>query len=86
MAAPCGPSSRPAKCLHMPTHSLGTDSKTLTIKDLYVSPALDRKAIFAVRGGNADHPNGASQRDLQSVLAAANAGNGIIGGIGPIII
>ena len=60
--------------------------KALTIKDLSVSTDLDRKAMSAVRGGNADQANGASQLNLQNMLAAANVGNGIVGGFGPIII
>ena len=60
--------------------------KTLTIKDLSVSTELDRKAMSAVRGGNGDQANGGSQLNLQSMLAAANVGNGIVGGFGPIII
>lgn len=59
---------------------------TLTIKDLSLSKELDRQGLSAVRGGQADQANGASQLNLQSMLAAANVGNGIVGGFGPIII
>lgn len=59
---------------------------SLIIQDLALAKALDRKALAAVRGGNANQANGASQLNLQSMLAAANVGNGIVGGFGPIII
>ena len=60
---------------------------TLTIGDLSASKELDGKAMCAVRGGNADQANGTSQLNLQSMLAAANVGNGlVVGANSPVII
>ena len=60
---------------------------TLTITDLSASKQLDRKAMSAVHGGNADQANGTSQLNLQSILAAANVGNGlVVGANSPVII
>ena len=60
---------------------------TLTIADLSASLELDRKAMTAVRGGDANQANGTSQLNLQSMLAAANVGNGmIVGANSPVII
>jgi hypothetical protein len=60
---------------------------TLSITDLPVSKELDCKAMSAVRGGTADQAIGTSQLNLQSMLAAANVGNGlIVGANSPVII
>jgi hypothetical protein len=60
---------------------------TLTISDLSASKELDGKAMSAVRGGNADQAIGTSQLNLQSMLAAANVGNGlVVGANSPVII
>jgi hypothetical protein len=60
---------------------------TLSITDLSVSKELDRKALSAVRGGTADQAIGTSQLNLQSMLAAANVGNGmVVGANSPVII
>jgi len=60
---------------------------TLTITDLSVTKELDGKAMSTVRGGTDDQAVGTSQLNLQSMLAAANVGNGIVGGMNsPIII
>ena len=60
---------------------------TLMISDLSVSKELDGKAMSAVRGGEANQANGTSQLNLQSMLAAANVGNGmIVGANSPVII
>jgi hypothetical protein len=60
---------------------------TLTISDLSASKELDRKAMSAVRGGTSDQAIGTSQLNLQSMLAAANVGNGlIVGANSPVII
>jgi len=60
---------------------------TLTISDLSASKELDGKAMSAVRGGTADQANGTSQLNLQSMLAAANVGNGmVVGANSPVII
>jgi hypothetical protein len=62
-------------------------TSTLSISDLSTSKELDRKALSAVRGGNADQANGTSQLNLQSMLAAANVGNGlVVGANSPVII
>jgi len=62
-------------------------TSTLTISDLSASKELDGKAMSAVRGGTADQANGTSQLNLQSMLAAANVGNGlIVGANSPVII
>ena len=60
---------------------------TLTLSDLSTRKELDRKAMSAVRGGNANQANGTSQLNLQSMLAAANVGNGlVVGANSPVII
>jgi len=62
-------------------------TSTLSISDLSTSKELDRKALSNVRGGNADQANGTSQLNLQSMLAAANVGNGlVVGANSPVII
>ena len=62
-------------------------TSTLSISDLSASEELDRQALSAVRGGNADQANGTSQLNLQSMLAAANVGNGlVVGANSPVII
>ena len=50
--------------------------QTLMIQDLTASIELDRKAMTAVRGGADDQAIGTSQANAQSMLAAANVGNG----------
>lgn len=60
---------------------------TLTISDLSASKELDVKAMSAVRGGADDQAIGTSQLNLQSMLAAANVGNGmVVGANSPVII
>jgi hypothetical protein len=60
---------------------------TLTINNLSASKELDRAALCAVRGGLSDQANGTSQLNLQSMLAAANVGNGmVVGANSPVII
>jgi len=60
---------------------------TLTIKDLSASLELDGKAMSAVHGGTSDQAIGTSQLNLQSMLAAANVGNGmVVGANSPVII
>ena len=60
---------------------------TLTISDLPIRKELDGKALCAVRGGQADQANGTSQLNLQTMLAAANVGNGlVVGANSPVII
>ena len=60
---------------------------TLKISDLSASKELDGKAMSAVRGGADDQAIGTSQLNLQSMLAAANVGNGlIVGANSPVII
>ncbi|WP_427914729.1 hypothetical protein ACPWT1_07390 [Ramlibacter sp. MMS24-I3-19] len=49
---------------------------SLTIHDLPASIELDRKAMTAVRGGADDQAVGTSQSNVQSMVAAANVGNG----------
>jgi hypothetical protein len=62
-------------------------TSTLTISDLSASRELDSKAMSAVRGGVGDQANGTGQMNLQSMLAAANVGNGlIVGANSPVII
>jgi hypothetical protein len=62
-------------------------TSTLTLSDLSASKELDRAAMSAVRGGNADQANGTSQLNLQNMLAAANVGNGlVVGANSPVII
>ena len=61
--------------------------KSLHISDLSVSNELDRKAMTAVRGGADDQAIGTSQLNLQSMMAAANVGNGmVVGANSPVII
>ena len=50
--------------------------QTLMIQDLSANIELDRKAMTAVRGGADDQAIGASQVNGQSMVAAANIGNG----------
>jgi len=60
---------------------------TLIISDLSASKELDVKAMSAVRGGTDDQAIGTSQLNLQSMLAAANVGNGmVVGANSPVII
>ena len=60
---------------------------TLKISDLSASKELDGKAMSAVRGGADDQAIGTSQLNLQSMLAAANVGNGlVVGANSPVII
>ncbi|MBA2962065.1 MULTISPECIES: hypothetical protein [Ramlibacter] len=60
---------------------------TLHISDLSSSKELDGKAMAAVRGGADDQAIGTSQLNLQSMLAAANVGNGmVVGANSPVII
>jgi hypothetical protein len=49
---------------------------TLMIQDLSASIELDRKAMTAVRGGQDNQAIGTSQANVQSMVAAANIGNG----------
>ena len=59
----------------------------LHITDLSTSKELDAKAMQAVRGGADDQAIGTSQQNLQSMLAAANVGNGmVVGANSPVII
>ena len=59
----------------------------LHISDLPVGKELDRKAMAAVRGGLDDQAIGTSQLNLQSMMAAANVGNGmVVGANSPVII
>ena len=61
--------------------------KSLHVSDLSVSKELDRKAMAAVRGGQDNEAIGTSQLNLQSMLAAANVGNGMkVGDNSPVII
>ena len=53
---------------------------TLHISDLSISKELDGKAMAAVRGGADDQAIGTSQANVQSMVAAANVGNGSIFG------
>lgn len=53
---------------------------TLHISDLSISKELDGKAMAAVRGGADDQAIGTSQANVQSMVAAANIGNGSIFG------
>jgi hypothetical protein len=60
---------------------------TLKISDLSASKELDGKAMGAVRGGTDDQAIGTSELNLQSMLAAANVGNGlVVGANSPVII
>ena len=59
----------------------------LTINDLSASKELDCAAMSAVLGGLDDQANGTAQLNLQSMLAAANVGNGlVVGANSPVII
>jgi hypothetical protein len=49
---------------------------TLSISDLSISKELDRKAMTAVFGGEDNQAIGTSQANVQSMVAAANIGNG----------
>ena len=61
--------------------------KSLHISDLSTSKELDAKAMAAVRGGLDDQAIGTSQLNLQTMLAAANVGNGmVVGANSPVII
>jgi len=61
--------------------------KSLHISDLSISKELDRKAMSAVRGGADDEAIGTSLTNLQSMLAVANVGNGlVVGANSPVII
>ena len=51
---------------------------TLHIADLSTSKELDRKAMAAVHGGADDQAIGTSQANVQSMVVAANIGNGSI--------
>jgi hypothetical protein len=60
---------------------------SLHIGDLPASHELDRQAMKAVRGGADNQAVGTSQLNLQSMLAAANVGNGmVVGANSPVII
>jgi hypothetical protein len=60
---------------------------TLHISDLSTGKELDGKAMSAVRGGQDNQAIGTSQMNLQSMLAAANVGNGmVVGANSPVII
>jgi hypothetical protein len=60
---------------------------SLHISDLSAQEELDAKALAAVRGGADDQAIGTSQANLQSMLAAANVGNGmVVGANSPVII
>jgi hypothetical protein len=60
---------------------------TLHITDLSINEELDGKAMAAVRGGLDDQAIGTSQLNLQSMLAQANVGNGmVVGANSPVII
>jgi len=62
-------------------------TSTLSIRDLSASQVLDAQALSAVHGGASDQANGTSQLNLQSMLAAANVGNGmVVGANSPVII
>lgn len=52
--------------------------QSLMIKDLSASRELDREAMTAVHGGFGDQANGTSQSNVQSMVAAANVGNGSV--------
>jgi hypothetical protein len=49
---------------------------TLHITDLSLSTELDRQALAAVRGGADDQAIGTSQSNVQTMVVAANVGNG----------
>ena len=50
--------------------------KSIHISDLSINKELDGKAMTAVRGGLDDQAIGTSQSNVQSMVAAANIGNG----------
>ena len=50
---------------------------TLTIKDLSAQLELDGKAMFAVRGGQDNQANGASQLNGLNLMALNNVGVGL---------
>ena len=78
----------PCRLLSPSTHlQARTHMKSLHISDLSVNKELDGKAMSAVRGGADDQAVGTSQLNLQSMLAAANVGNGmVVGANSPVII
>lgn len=49
---------------------------TLTIKDLALDKALDRKAMTAVRGGNGNQANATGQSNAAKLFAPVSVGNG----------
>jgi hypothetical protein len=51
-------------------------TSSLTIKNLPVSVELDGKAMSEVHGGEDNQAIGTSQANVQSMVAAANVGNG----------
>jgi len=51
---------------------------TIHISDLSTSDELDGKAMSAVHGGQDNQAIGTSQANVQSMVAAANVGNGSI--------
>jgi hypothetical protein len=53
---------------------------TLHISDLSLSKELDGQAMAAVHGGADDQAVGTSQSNVQSMVAAANVGNGSVFG------
>jgi hypothetical protein len=53
---------------------------SLHISDLSISKELDGKAMAAVHGGKDDQAIGTSQSNVQSMVAAANIGNGSVFG------
>ncbi|NMG53994.1 hypothetical protein [Aromatoleum aromaticum] len=60
---------------------------TLTIKDLSLDKALDRKSMSAVRGGFFDQANATQQQNFQSMFAPVAVANGAnFAGSGPVII
>jgi hypothetical protein len=62
-------------------------TSTLTIKDLSITEALDRKALSTVRGGLANQANGTSQANLMNMFAPVSVANGAqFGGSAPVII
>jgi hypothetical protein len=62
-------------------------TSTLTIKDLALDKALDRKDLAAVRGGLANQANGTQQGNLLAMFAPVSVANGTnFAGSGPVII
>jgi len=57
---------------------------TLTIQDLAVTAALDRKQMSAVRGGLANQANGTQQTNTLAMFAPVSVGNGAHFGGGPV--